>query len=551
MHARVETAMSAAECLCSKLQHNLAATHITSEPLSAQSPTVLASSALEAAPNVNGLAQQIAAPSRASSRFSPGGSSPDTGKRSTEVLRAAISKFEMQAFSPVLDAAPVAWERSSTRLSLGGVVSNAKRTTVGLLLQDCVVVSCISKTIGAPAEEWGTVQKGDVISSVDGKAVSSETVAAALTGSDVPGSRLELEIFRQGKGAKKPAQELHVWLTRMPACGRVTQNRIKLHDMLVAAKQVKHVLASLAAFALLCILELVTVLYDSIDDLHQLKQHAIVEFYDATMAEEGSHLLHLANSNAILLMLGSEAAQCQVDLLEIIQVLCGELRSCSTSSEGFGWSQQMINGAKQRRIHDLVLEMSTEMHSLLREHEEIVSHAVHERKVIEKGFQKEVSRLYTNMNAAKSALLECETFHDRFLVECEGFTERQTQVLQQIGEQYRESEEQSERNYQLLLQEGEADLQCVRSYVGCLKDALEQKEEENEAQNKSVQEIRADLKKAHVDLQEMQDAYKHYIEVAMTFSVESLETSLRSVVGGVEQQWKAINERICVLVEMR
>ena len=88
--------------------------------------------------------------------------------------------------------------------------------------------------IGAPPEDQGKVRKGDIIVKVDGLKVSKDTVGAALTGSDIPGSRLRLVLLRQEAGE---ARNVHVQLTRMPADSDVIRNRIKLHDMLIAAKQ--------------------------------------------------------------------------------------------------------------------------------------------------------------------------------------------------------------------------------------------------------------------------------------------------------------------------
>lgn len=163
------------------------------------------------------------------------------------------------------------WEGDMVRAGkTGGGNSQKKRnrTTVGLLLRGRVIYSSIATVIGAPSNEHWQVKKGDLILKVNGQTVTKDSVANALTGSDVVGSRLDLELKRH-----EASEHVLVSLTRMPA-SKIINHRIKLHNMLLAARQ-----------------------------------DGIVDFYNAIMAVESEESCHLSNRNCKLMQLASEAVR--------------------------------------------------------------------------------------------------------------------------------------------------------------------------------------------------------------------------------------------------
>ena len=326
-------------------------------------------------------------------------------------------------------------KRDSLRAGLKGKPvgpAGGNKSTIGLILHGCVVERCMSKCIGAPDEEQGRVCKGDIVRKVDGQPVSKETIADALTGSDVPGTRLELEILRPEAGGA--AQQLKVSLTRMPAAGQISSNRLRLHSMLISAKQ-----------------------------------NALLDMCDEIMAHEVEEHRRLTNKCNQLMYVGADALEAQVELLEINQLLSRELRS------QYGLNQrQLQENERQHQIQReqlvmISMQLQSEVKALATEHKDVLSQAVHERKHLERGFQRELERLQCTCNSMETQLLKMtsfrkeadervsmiDAFHTLFLGECESYAEKQRQVLGQIELQVKTMLSTSSDQYQQLLKESE------------------------------------------------------------------------------------------------
>ena len=76
-------------------------------------------------------------------------------------------------------------------------------TTVGIMFRDLTIDNL---WVGGPAYATGQLAHGDEVVAVDGAAVSRETLAAALIGSDVPGSEVELRVRKAATGALATVQ---------------------------------------------------------------------------------------------------------------------------------------------------------------------------------------------------------------------------------------------------------------------------------------------------------------------------------------------------------
>lgn len=326
-------------------------------------------------------------------------------------------------------------KRESLRAGLKGkpvAPAGGNKSTIGLILHGCVVERCMSKCIGAPDEEQGRVCKGDVVRKVDGQPVSKETIADALTGSDVPGTRLELEILRPEAGGG--AQQLKVTLTRMPAAGQISSNRLRLHSMLISAKQ-----------------------------------DALLDMCDEIMAHEVEEHRRLTNKCNQLMYVGAGALEAQVELLEINQLLSRELRSQYGLNKRQLEENERQHQNRREQLVTISMQLQSEVEALATEHKDVLSQAVHERKHLERGFQRELERLQCTCNSMETQLLKMtsfrkeadervsmiDAFHTLFLGECESYAEKQRQVLGQIELQVKTMLSTSSDQYQQLLKESE------------------------------------------------------------------------------------------------
>ena len=326
-------------------------------------------------------------------------------------------------------------KRESLRAGLKGkpvAPAGGNKSTIGLILHGCVVERCMSKCIGAPDEEQGRVCKGDVVRKVDGQPVSKETIADALTGSDVPGTRLELEILRPEAGGA--AQQLKVSLTRMPAAGQISSNRLRLHSMLISAKQ-----------------------------------DALLDMCDEIMAHEVEEHRRLTNKCNQLMYVGAGALEAQVELLEINQLLSRELRSQYGLNKRQLEENERQHQNRREQLVTISMQLQSEVEALATEHKDVLSQAVHERKHLERGFQRELERLQCTCNSMETQLLKMtsfrkeadervsmiDAFHTLFLGECESYAEKQRQVLGQIELQVKTMLSTSSDQYQQLLKESE------------------------------------------------------------------------------------------------
>ena len=69
---------------------------------------------------------------------------------------------------------------------------SARKLQVGIMIIGTTIDGMV---LGGPASNSGRLSKGDVILEVDGLTVTSDTVAQALLGSDIPGTSLRLKVI--------------------------------------------------------------------------------------------------------------------------------------------------------------------------------------------------------------------------------------------------------------------------------------------------------------------------------------------------------------------
>ena len=166
--------------------------------------------------------------------FDPGEGEKDTGlearvessalfceKMSAELRALHMLQTELQSHSD---------QRLSTGTGREPIVGMHKRTTVGIGLKGRLIEWI---ALRSPAHACGKLRKGDQIVRVDGKEVGAESLPAALTGSDVPGSSLHLEVLRRHEARQEDALVL-VELKRVAARGGIIHYQRKLRDALAA-----------------------------------------------------------------------------------------------------------------------------------------------------------------------------------------------------------------------------------------------------------------------------------------------------------------------------
>ena len=72
-----------------------------------------------------------------------------------------------------------------------GSKPGASVCTVGLMLNGCTIDDTMP---GSPSFLSGQIKGGDVVETVDGKGVTPETLVEAIRGSDLPGSKMDMQL---------------------------------------------------------------------------------------------------------------------------------------------------------------------------------------------------------------------------------------------------------------------------------------------------------------------------------------------------------------------
>ena len=338
-----------------------------------------------------------------------------------------------------------------------------QKTTVGLLLRDCTVETIFFNIIGAPRQLYaactggggGIIRKGDVIVAVDGEQVDKESVGVALTGNDIPGSRLRLEVLREsGEGAGR----IEVMLTRMPTSGVLIDTRIRLLDMLFAAKQLD-----------------------------------LVNEYDEALGVETELFERVCASNLHLLGLGSKAVGAQMDLLEMIQLLCAELQQSPA------FTAETI----------AIADMGAKIEAL--------------QGQVEAGMALE----------------------EKMLADLDSITHERDQ-LAHAGEKHQ---------HQVLVldmrqQESEQDLLCVKEYARSLQLTLETQDAAKVAQDKHTERIVQELDQARTLKSQILDELDK-VERGFTGKIEALEFAAEIAARRAIEALGSLRARGQMLVEMR
>jgi hypothetical protein len=392
-----------------------------------------------------------------------------------------------------------------------------QKTTVGLLLRDCTVETIFFNIIGAPhTGGGGGIRKGDIIVAVDGEQVDKESVGVALTGNDIPGSRLRLEVLREsGEGAGR----IEVMLTRMPTSGVLIDTRIRLLDMLFAAKQLD-----------------------------------LVNEYDEALGVETELFERVCASNFYLLGLGSEAVGAQMDLLEMIQLLCAELQqSPAFRAETIAIADM---GAKIEALQDQVAAGVALEEKMLADLDSIT----HERDQLagaDEKHQHQLAAMTTNNEHLLRDLQECasarirlegdmravDTFLAGFLAESEAYPATQTQMLGQVAQ-----------HHVLVLdirqQESEQDLLCVKEYARSLQLALETQDAAKVAQDKHTEQIIQELNQARTLKSQILDELDK-VERGFSEKIDALEFAAGVAARRAIEALDSLKARGQMLVEMR
>ena len=439
-----------------------------------------------------------------------------------------------------------------------------QKTTVGLLLHECAVETVFFNVVGAPLPDGPkAIRKGDVILAVDGRHVDKDSVAVALTGNDIPGSYLRLDVMREsGVGAER----LEVTLTRMPTEGGLLDSRIRLLDMLFAANQ-----------------------------------HALVEVYDDSLGVEAEYIRKVCTGHAELLRLGSRALAHSLDLLEMNQLLCAELQKLQTrraqheaqlpllqvliadlSSEcqalayslGADSEQGARNAADQTMAHaDLTAKierlqgqvaagtaredhMLASIDSVTRERDQLAHEGVvHEQKLALLAGDNE--RLLTEQRECQSAFDRLErqmravdVFCTGFLAECEEYPGTQSQVLAQVAQHHVRVLHMRQQESQQLLLESKQDLLCVKEYARSLQLEVETRDAAKVEQDKHTESVALQLEQARNFNLELLDSLVE-LERGLAGKIGALECAAGVAARQVQQQWDSLKARAQMLVEMR
>jgi len=274
------------------------------------------------------------------------------------------------------------------------------------------------------------------------------------------------------------------------------------------------------------------------------------------MAVESQQLHRVFSRNCFLLRLGSQAVCAQLDLLEMNQLMSSEAHQSielSTSAQAATETQQLKHAALLEQIRLCLAQINSDLKSVsgdVLQTDNAIAAQLMMMTVKMEDLQSQLDASKTREAKLRAAAADIDSFHARFLVECERYSVMQEHVIGQIAQQHKLSILQRENEHQKAQLEGEQDVKCVKEYARNLKQQLDAQEGEKAAQDKYVEGLILDLMQVREHLSKVLDRQQSF-ERDMHAHVDDLEAALEDTKRRLGQQWQAMKERSKLLVDMR